>query len=215
MSTRFLPLFPLQLVVFPGEPLNLHIFEPRYRQLIAECEQEGKTFGIPAVLNGKLQEIGTEVKLLSVEKRYADGKLDIKTQGIGIFKIEEFFTKAPDKLYGGAEILSLEFTTGGDIVLSARIIEKLKKLYGLLKVNKAIPEDPAEFSTFDFAHHVGFSVDQEYEFLSIPTEMDRQTYMEAHLDRFIPMVADMEALRERVRMNGHFKNVIPPNIKEF
>lgn len=215
MSTRFLPLFPLQLVVFPGEPLNLHIFEPRYRQLIAECEQEGKTFGIPAVLNGKLQEIGTEVKLLSVEKRYADGKLDIKTQGIGIFKIEEFFTKAPDKLYGGAEILSLEFTTGGDIVLSARIIEKLKKLYGLLNVNKAIPEDPAEFSTFDFAHHVGFSVDQEYEFLSIPTEMDRQTYMEAHLDRFIPMVADMEALRERVRMNGHFKNVIPPNIKEF
>ncbi len=215
MSTRFLPLFPLQLVVFPGEPLNLHIFEPRYRQLIAECEQEGKTFGIPAVLNGKLQEIGTEVKLLSVEKRYADGKLDVKTQGIGIFKIEEFFTKAPDKLYGGAEILSLEFTTGGDIVLSARIIEKLKKLYGLLKVNKAIPEDPAEFSTFDFAHHVGFSVDQEYEFLSIPTEMDRQTYMEAHLDQFIPMVADMEALRERVRMNGHFKNVIPPNIKEF
>ncbi|MEO1628994.1 MAG: LON peptidase substrate-binding domain-containing protein, partial [Bacteroidota bacterium] len=45
------PLFPLKLVVYPGEQLNLHIFEPRYKQLIRECEQNKVTFGIPAFIN--------------------------------------------------------------------------------------------------------------------------------------------------------------------
>ena len=58
-----LALFPLQLVVFPGESLNLHIFEPRYRQLIEDAEQQGITFGVPTVIKGALQPIATEVSL--------------------------------------------------------------------------------------------------------------------------------------------------------
>jgi len=56
--TRFLPLFPLSLVVFPGEYLNLHIFELRYRQLINECDEEGMTFGIPPAFENKLASFG-------------------------------------------------------------------------------------------------------------------------------------------------------------
>ena len=81
----FLPLFPLQIVVFPNENLNLHIFEPRYKELINECEKEGTTFGIPAFLKQKVMEFGTELEVIKVEKRYGKGEMDIKTKGIGLF----------------------------------------------------------------------------------------------------------------------------------
>ncbi|MEO0474160.1 MAG: LON peptidase substrate-binding domain-containing protein, partial [Bacteroidota bacterium] len=67
---EFLPLFPLSLVVFPGENLRLHIFEPRYKQLIEECSAENTNFGIPTVLDRKVGNIATEVELVSVDKTY-------------------------------------------------------------------------------------------------------------------------------------------------
>ncbi|NJL77077.1 MAG: hypothetical protein HC892_20750 [Saprospiraceae bacterium] len=126
MST-ILPLFPLQLVAFPGEALNLHIFEPRYRQLIQECETDGITFGIPAFIDGRVQEIGTEIELIAIEKRYGDGKLDVKTKGIGIFKIEEFLSRAPSKLYPGAKVKKIEDDSHGDILQSNKIVEKNRR----------------------------------------------------------------------------------------
>ena len=82
---RLLPLFPLNLVAFPGEKLNLHIFEPRYRQLVRDCFTDDLTFGITPYLNESVQELGTEMRLLSVEKTHAGGEMDIRTQAVGIF----------------------------------------------------------------------------------------------------------------------------------
>ena len=87
---RELALFPLQIVVFPGEAVNLHIFEPRYRELIKDCQEDGITFGIPTFQNGKVLDFGTEVELLSIEKRYPGGEMDIKTRARGIFQILDF-----------------------------------------------------------------------------------------------------------------------------
>ncbi len=61
--TNFIPIFPLGLVVFPGEQLNLHIFEPRYKQLIQECKAADKPFGIPAVIKNAMPEMGTLVRV--------------------------------------------------------------------------------------------------------------------------------------------------------
>ena len=83
-TTRFMPMFPLQLVVFPGEHLNLHIFEPRYKQLILECEKEKKTFGVPSFIEGKMMEIGTEMRLIAVEKKYENGEMDVRTEGVAL-----------------------------------------------------------------------------------------------------------------------------------
>lgn len=207
----FLPLFPLQIVVFPGEALNLHIFEPRYRQLINECETEGILFGIPAFIEGRVQEIGTEVELLNIEKRYADGKLDVKTKGVGVFKIEEFLSRVPNKLYGGAKVEKVEDHPKGDILQSKKIVDRIAELFEVMHIHKDIPS-AAEFTTFDMGHHVGLSLEQEYELLCINSEEDRQDYMLEHLERLIPVVKEMENLRIRVQMNGHFKNIIPPNV---
>ena len=67
---NFIPVFPLSIVVYPGEALNLHIFEPRYRQLILECATSGKPFGIPVVLDNKLRELGTLVEVTEISKTY-------------------------------------------------------------------------------------------------------------------------------------------------
>jgi len=75
--TNFIPIFPLALVVYPGEKLNLHIFEPRYKLLIAECFHAKKSFGIPVVLNNKLADKGTLMEITEISKVYDDGKMDI------------------------------------------------------------------------------------------------------------------------------------------
>ena len=79
--TNFIPIFPLGIVVYPGENVNLHIFEPRYKQLIKECSENKKSFGIPAVLDNRLQERGTLVSVTEVSKVYDNGEMDIKTKG--------------------------------------------------------------------------------------------------------------------------------------
>ena len=209
--SEILPIFPLQLVAFPSEDLNLHIFEPRYRQMMRECEEQGTTIGIPAKLNKRVQEYGTELKLVEIVKRYADGKMDIRTKGIGVFRIEEFFSRAPDKLYAGAKIKRLRDHLKSDVLLSTQIIEKIAELFELMKIKKDIPS-AQDFMTFKMGHHVGLSVDQEYELLCIQSEEDRQEYMLDHLRKLLPVVREMESLRQRVQMNGHFKDVIPPKI---
>lgn len=210
--TDFLPLFPLKMVVFPGEKLNLHIFEPRYKQLIRECEQNAVTFGIPCYIDDKLTDFGTEIKLLEVNKRYDNGEMDVRTQGLGIFKIHEFYRVTPQKLYAGADIERVENQTEGDRSINTDILKNLAELFRILAIKKAVPENNDTFQTYDVAHHVGFSLEQEYEFLCLPSEYNRQEYMAKHLEQLIPVVKEMERLRKKAQMNGHFKNVIPPEV---
>jgi ATP-dependent Lon protease len=208
---RQLPLFPLRLVVFPQEKLNLHIFEPRYRQLISECEKTGMTFGIPAFIDDNLVEIGTEVRLLRVEKRYPAGELDIRTEGIGIFRLEEFYTEGRGRMYPSADIIPLPIDKEGDFIKNEDILGYVRELFMALNIQKEVPELNTRFLTFDVAHHVGFSLEQEYAFLCIKTELERQNFMLEHLKKTLPVVKEMEHLRQRALMNGHFKHISPPN----
>src|SRR3982751_525693 len=91
--TNFIPIFPLGIVVYPGESVNLHIFEPRYKQLVNECHAEDKPFGIPAIIDNKLNEMGTMDE---------NGEMDIKTQGVRVFRVLEMIKTIPDKLFSGA-----------------------------------------------------------------------------------------------------------------
>src|SRR5438067_144361 len=97
--TNFIPIFPLALVVYPGESLNLHIFEPRYRQLIKDCLDNKKPFGIPPVIKEDVHEYGTLLEIAEVSKTYDNGEMDIKTRGIKVFRILEVIRSVPDKLY--------------------------------------------------------------------------------------------------------------------
>src|SRR5437762_2436263 len=100
--TNFIPIFPLDIVVYPGEALNLHIFEPRYKQLIKECIAAQKPFGIPAVLERRIEQYGTVIEIVELVKEYDNGEMDIKTKGAQIFRVLEVIKELPEKLYSGA-----------------------------------------------------------------------------------------------------------------
>ncbi|WP_375436059.1 LON peptidase substrate-binding domain-containing protein [uncultured Hymenobacter sp.] len=208
---RQLALFPLNLVVFPGEKLNLHIFEPRYRQLVRDCLGEGITFGIPPFLNEAVSQLGTEMKLLDVEKNYTSGEMDIRTQAVGVFRVEEFYRQAPGKLYAGGLVEDLADDNRTDILLQKRISEQLQQLYDVLGLRKLMQELPANFRVYDVAHHLGLSTEQEYQLLEALTEAERQEIVLEHLEHILPVLLETERLKERVRLNGHFKNLTPPN----
>ena len=207
-----LPQFPLKIVVFPGEQLNLHIFEPRYKQLINECEAEDRTFGIPAFIEKRVMEIGTEVRLEKIVKRHPNGEMDIRTRGVGLFRIVEFCAQAPGKLYGAAEVSPLPVNErGGDPLQARLLLNRIKELFHRLELNKPVPADPVELRTFPFGHQLGLTLEQEYQLLQLPTESERQTFLIEHLDRLLPLVQEMEEVRRKAKMNGHFRNVIPPS----
>lgn len=108
LRTETLGLFPLSMVVLPYEQTRLHIFESRYKQLINDCFANNKDFGIPAVVNGQPMQFGTRVKLVDIEKFYPDGKMDIKVEGVSIFRLKSFAYQLENKLYAGGEIEALE-----------------------------------------------------------------------------------------------------------
>lgn len=205
--TNFIPIFPLGIVVYPGEALNLHIFEPRYKQLITECFHSKKPFGIPGVINDKLCEMGALVKVVEITKVYEDGKMDIKTEGEKVFRILEMIKTLPDKLYSGAIVNYPENHEKGNRTLMQAIINSIRELHRLLKVDKDFKNPDEELWSYDVAHHAGLSLSEEYELLELLYELQRQEYLKRHLTRVLPVMAEMETLRERVNLNGHFKNL--------
>jgi hypothetical protein len=211
---KIIPLFPLNLVVFPHEKLNLHIFEPRYLQLVKECDRSRgqKTFGIPPVINGCLMNVGTEMRLISIEKTYPNGEMDIRTEGVGTFEIQEKFNVLPGKLYTGASVVPRELLDeNGDFMTQSQILQCIREMFKVIHIQKRLPEYVSDFFTFEFGHYVGFTMTQEYEFLCLTDEHERQNYMLEHLENILPTVREMERLRERAQLNGHFRAAIPPN----
>lgn len=207
-----LPLFPLQLIVFPNEKLNLHIFEPRYKQLILECHEEGKLFGIPPFINRELMMMGTRMKLISIEKTYPNGEMDIRTQGVDLFSIDHVYNPFPEKLYIGADVQNFDFDITANYLKSEKILTLVEELFSLLAIPKDPPELTAQFSTYEIAHHIGLSLEQEFEFFQIPSEKERQIYVLSHLEEILPRVKQMSNIREKALMNGHFRNITPPEI---
>lgn len=205
--TNFIPIFPLGIVIYPGEQLNLHIFEPRYRQLINECVETKKPFGIPSVINDKINEMGTVVQVTELSQVYEDGKMDIKTEGLQVFRMLEMINTLPDKLYSGAIVSYPDNDDKGNRVLMQGIVKGIKELHKLLNIEKKFSKPDEELWSYDVAHHAGMSLQEEYELLELMQELQRQEYLKRHLKKVIPVLAEMETLKEKVKLNGHFKNL--------
>lgn len=206
--TNFIPIFPLGIVVYPQEALNLHIFEPRYKQLVLECMEQNKMFGLPTVLQQKVGEFGTLVRITEISKTYDNGEMDIKTEGVMVFRILEIVKSIPDKLYSGAIVTYPENQQDAGLRdLMRRVIEGVRELHRMLQVKKEFRKPDDQLVSYDLAHHAGMSVEEEYELLGLMLEVQRQEYLKRHLAKVLPVIAEMEQLKEKVKLNGHFKNL--------
>lgn len=204
--TNFVPIFPLTIVVYPGEHLNLHIFEPRYKQLITECFAEAKPFGIPTVLNNAVSEMGTLVQVSEIVEVYEDGKMDVRTEGLEIFRILEIVKSIPDKLYSGA-IVNYPANDTAQKKIIGKVIIAIRELHRLLNVTKDFKKPDELLTSYDLAHHAGLSLEEEYEMLCLLHELQRLEFLRLHLSKVLPVVAGMETLKEKIQLNGHFKGL--------
>jgi Lon protease-like protein len=205
--TNFIPIFPLSIVVYPHEDLNLHIFEPRYKQLIKDCFDQKKPFGMPVVIDNQITEWGTLLEITEISKIYETGEMDIKTKGKKVFRILEVINEVPDKLYSGAIVNYPHNHEHGKRLLMGKLIADTKKIHKLLGVEKPLHQHEDELWSYDIAHTVGLTLNEEYELLTFMNELHRQEFLKRHLARVIPVLYEMEALKEKIKMNGHFKNI--------
>jgi len=204
----YLPLFPLNLVAFPGERLNLHIFEPRYKDLINDCLDSGSHFGIPAYVVSKI-EYGTEIEITEVHKKYSDGRMDIKTLARSVFVVKKYANPWPDKSYAGG-LVEAVIDISDDTSAKFELIDLLDQLYGKLDINKEV-EYQMGTPIFQLAHKVGLSKGQEYQLLQLSKESGRVLFLISHLKTLIPKLSEAGQIISRIKMNGHFRHLNSPD----
>ncbi|RYY60452.1 MAG: peptidase S16 [Chitinophagaceae bacterium] len=205
--TNFIPIFPLNIVVYPDEQLNLHIFEPRYKQLIAECYEAGREFGIPTVINNELQDFGTLVRITERSKLYESGEMDIKTRGEKVFRILQVIEEVPDKLYGGAIVNYPQTFEDAKPEVRRLLLAAVRELHRMLKVSKDFKKEDDDLRSYDLAHHVGLTLEEEYRLLNFLDERQRLEFLKQHVSKVLPLVSEMEKLKEKIQLNGHFRNL--------
>jgi len=201
-----LPFFPLNVVIFPNQKLNLHVFEPRYKELLKDCLDNNSNFCIPSYVMNKI-EYGTEMQLLEVDKWYNDGRADIKTIGKRVVKINSMNNPYQDKQYAMGEVSYIENIDNGDVLLRQKIKESLNTLFDLMEVKPIKVAD--DFDVFSIAHKIGLSKESEYELLKLTEERKRQRFLLDHLKVIIPKLMDLQNAKAKIKMNGHFRRYDP------
>ena len=197
-SEKILPYFPLNISLLPGEDLPLRIFEPRYKQLINECQEKGISFGIPYVKDLKMQNFGAECKVKQVVATNSKGEMVIVAEGLAIFEVLSFQDPMPEKLYGGGKIKLFE----PDQEL------KNPELLGLL-IHYSDRMDPDflkdvkgnEIRVNDVARALNLSSDEKHRFISLQLQAKQEQFLIGQL-KYLYKLREQENLLK----NDYFLN---------
>lgn len=154
-----IPMFPLTIFPLPGEMVPLHIFEPRYRQLLLDAEERDISFGIYFNHTLNTEKLGSLVKLESIIKRYDGGESDIIVKCQDLFRMETLFRKFKEKLYPGGEVEFLQVDLHEQV--SSKLQSEFEDFMRLLKITKL----PSPCSVFHVANELGFDFEDRLKFV--------------------------------------------------
>lgn len=205
-----LPLFPLEVVLYPDEVLPLHIFEDRYREMIAQAIESDTPFGVVLQVEGTMKEVGCTALVSKVTETFEDGSSNIIATGQERFRIADVHHVHAWMSADVEPVVDLK--APADSAMVDRLIAQHIKLLELAgrTPSPSLYEDRDRLSFF-VAHNAGLTLDQKQDVLEIRAEPMRVEYLIAHLERFIPAVEEAEHVRQKVRSNGHFKD-FPPEV---
>jgi ATP-dependent Lon protease len=206
MPNLRLPLFPLNVVLLPGADLPLHIFEPRYRQMVRECLDDQAPFGMLLALPGGIAGTGCTAEIVEVTKRYPDGRSDILTVGRSPFRVVELF-KEESLLRGEVDYLEdrPSRTSPG---IARELIELYETCHTLAFGD--YPREPASEPGADLSYAVAARLPMELlwkqRILELRTEAERQERLVCYLREWAPLLEQTAAVRVRAAGNGHGLN---------
>jgi ATP-dependent Lon protease len=205
MTPARIPLFPLDIVLFPGQAVPLHIFEPRYRQMTRHCIDTQSPFGIAYMRERTMAQTGCSAMIVKILKEYEDGRSDILTAGQSAFQLIRTHDEKPF-LEADVEYLEEDFTE-----LDSAVSERLEKLCDQCH-QLLYGEDAPRFETeggISLAYHVASELPVDVAIrqglLEIRSEAMRQKKLVAHLDEWYPQLQKREHVRGKAAGNGHAK----------
>jgi Lon protease-like protein len=215
MEDLLLPLFPLELVLLPEEPLPLHIFEDRYKQMIGDClrakeENAGQQeFGVVLARNREVQSVGCCARIINVTRKYEDGRMDIFTVGARRFEILVTNPSDPTSPYLRAGVELFDDHAGCDTPAeddAARAIELFRSIMHKLHQSRDIPihiPKPYRYLSFRIAAALPLDVDFKQELLSIRNEAERLGQVTGAIEALIPQIEMVQKIRAKAGGNGH------------
>jgi Lon protease-like protein len=198
-----LALFPLDLVMLPGVPLPLHIFEPRYKEMIAECLSEKRPFGIVRSKEDEgVAEIGCTAEIITVTKEYPDGKMDIVTTGRERFEVIEL---NQERAFLQAEVLY--FQDEPDLATPEEIAEALQLHNEIMALAAAEPEQASAAGdpqlSFHLAGMLPLDLDFKQTLLGMKSEAERLRGVISYFEALLPNLRRTMHVRRKAGGNGH------------
>ena len=196
-----LPLFPLELVLLPGTPLPLHIFEPRYKEMIGECLENKTLFGVVRAQETDLADIGCTAEIVAVTKTYDDGRMDIVTQGRERFELLEI---NQDRSFLRGEILLV--TDDPDKAPPAEIqraLELHKQILTLANAEQDLPPDDETPLSYHLAGSLPLDLDFKQKLLATRSESERIQTVIGYFETILPNLRRAIQIRKKAGGNGH------------
>jgi len=183
-----MPIFPLELVLLPGVPLPLHIFEPRYKEMIAECLEQKKPFGVVRASSDGVADIGCTAEIMSVTKKYDDGRMDILTRGVERFEViqvneERSFLQAEISLVQDEDEDEPGKPATEMVTQAVRLHAEIAKLAG---AEPSGPDEQAGNLSFLLAGSLPLDLDFKQSLLSTLSEAKRLGAVVGYLEAILP-----------------------------
>jgi len=200
---RLLPLFPLQLVVFPGSAVPLHIFEDRYKEMVGAAEAAGTEFGIVLARDNGIMNAGCTVLVETVLKRYPDGRFDVLTRGQRRFVIKSL-NQERDYLRGEVEFYSDEDAESAPPELRRAAILANEKMRDALAADEAKEEPPDPnhpFLSFQLAESID-DLDFRNTIQRIRSEAERLRAFAGFTDEYVAKKQYAAKMKRTVQTNG-------------
>lgn len=205
-----IPIFPLNLVVFPHSKYPLHIFEERYKKMIKRCIAGQTGFGIVPEIRNEMSKLGSYVIVSSITKKYDHGEMDIVVQGVSRFKITEM-EMHPDGYY----LAHVEEYNDNYYETDSNLVNELQDLFEkILNKIEFTPDDDfwrnfeaTGYKSYKLAEKSGLNLEQQLALLSLKNENKRLLYLIEHLDRLEKEIESRTVLDDLIRNDGYLNTM--------
>ena len=196
------PLFPLGLVLLPGEHVPLHIFEERYKQMIVECLDEQREFGILWLADDALKDVGCTARITRVLERFEDGRMNIVVEGATPFRLER---RIGELAYPAGDIELLDDDPGIDEDALERARTSYADLVEQVTETRPEPEALAELGAYGMAATLDIAASAKQALLELRSEPARLEQLEALFDEALKRIRTATRVAEQASGNGHLR----------